>query len=97
MEASHLRTVFESHEVRNNIDKARTIYKLEELWDGLVWRLSREPEKGKLIKYNGKSVYARIIDPDPSHPAIPGILAVYDYRQNINEVEFLFIRIDNPK
>lgn len=86
------RTIIEEECVKKEIDRARNNCKrIESLWDGLLFRLSRGPEEGTAISHIGHTEYAMKVDPDIRPPELPGIMVVYTY--NEDEVNISFLKI----
>lgn len=89
-----LRTICENKLVSQTIDEAiKQFPRVEEAFDGLKWRLSREPEKGvKLLSTNpGKYLFKTI----PSENNIQSITVLYEFDNN--NVTILDIKITSQK
>lgn len=89
-----LRTIIEEVSVQALIDKAAGKYpRIGEIFRGLTWRMSREPESGHVVPRYNPSVSLIKIDPD-INLQLPGITALYTY--NDDEVNILAVRIVEP-
>lgn len=89
-----MRTIVEEQIAQTKIDSAKNKYKrLEDIYNGLSWRLAREPESGVLIGNKNPDIYLIKIDPVVDMQ-LPGILALYSYDDN--QVNVLDVRIDPP-
>jgi hypothetical protein len=89
-----MRTIVEEQIVQEKIDSARKKFKrLDDIYNGLSWRLSREPESGVSIGKRSPNIFLAKIDP-AGDVDLPGILVIYSY--NDDHVNILDMRIDAP-
>jgi hypothetical protein len=83
------RTIVEEIVVTEKIDAVLpNIPRLEEVIDGLKWRLSREPERGYSLPGENPPKYLYKIDPPATN--FPMVTVLYEFDEN--EVHVLDIR-----
>lgn len=70
-------TVIEERSVSKYLDaQRRNVPRLDDVWDGLVWRLARDPECGFLLVGSQPPLY---VIRTGNWPGFPTIRAVYQY------------------
>jgi hypothetical protein len=75
-----MRTVIEDNAVAIIIDKAIQSYpRLQESYDGLKWRLSREPESGIVLPGN---INKYLFKTAPQVLSLPTITVLYDFNDS---------------
>lgn len=73
-----LRTICENKLVSQKIDEAIKLFpRIEEAFEGLKWRLAREPENG--IKILGTNPEKYLFKITPSRNNIPSITILYEF------------------
>lgn len=84
-----MRTIVEEHVVSANIDQAIVKHpRLEDVYQGIQWRLSREPQNGYQLPGATPETYLfKITTPLPTYPTITLL-----YRYTVEEVTVLNIR-----
>ena len=89
-----LRTICEDKSVSQTIDEAIKLSpRIEEAFDGLKWRLAREPENG--VKLQGTNPEKYLFKITPLIKNIPSITVLYEF--NNHTVTILSIRITPQK
>lgn len=90
--ALRLRTIREEHCVSEAIDKAKSKYpRIDEVFDGLKWRLARDPESGFELPNTDSPKY--LIKPDPPLKNLPIITILYEF--DAFQVNILDVKISS--
>lgn len=88
-----MRTVVEEKRVEESLDQVRARFpRLEEIFEGWKWRLSRAPEMGYCLPGTSQELYLAMSKPlAPDHPQL-----LFIYRFNREEVVIVDLIIIPP-
>lgn len=87
------RTVIETNEVARIIDaEIKRIPRLHDVYEGLKWRIARDPDSGYPV--SGTRPPRRVMRSD-EYRSIPGVLVVA-YTFGENEAEIVGVRLETP-
>ncbi len=90
---AYARTIIEQPEVSAILDsEIKAFPRLKELFDGLKWRLSRQPEAGYAVSGTSPPVF---VVRSQLWPGFPGRL-ILEYRSTENEVTIIKAKLERP-